>query len=73
MLSSAQIVATSAGFAVLNIIGKDYPPGKTSSIADVPTPAGPTQKQLGAKLVQVTSIRQVAMAVAQDGGANVCR
>jgi hypothetical protein len=44
-----------------------------SKLADVPTPAGPTQKQLGAKLVQVTSIRQVAMAVAQDGGANVCR
>lgn len=35
-----------------------------SRLADVPTPAGPTQKQIGAKLVQITSIRQVAMPVA---------
>ena len=32
-----------------------------SKLADVPTPAGPTQRQIGAelaKLVQITSVRQ---------------
>jgi hypothetical protein len=28
-----------------------------SKLADVPTPAGPTQRQIGAELVQITSIR----------------
>jgi hypothetical protein len=38
-------------------------------LADVPTPAGPTPHQIGPELVQITSVRQVAMAVTQDGGA----
>jgi hypothetical protein len=44
-----------------------------SKLADVPTPAGPTPHQIGAELVQITSFRQVAMPVAQDGGAKVYR
>ena len=28
-----------------------------SRLADVPTPAGPTQRQIGAELVQITSLR----------------
>lgn len=27
-------------------------------LADVPTPAGPTQRQIGAEVVQITSVRQ---------------
>jgi hypothetical protein len=42
-----------------------------SKLADVPTPAGPTPRQIGAELVQITSFRQVAMPVAQEGGAKV--
>jgi Mn-dependent DtxR family transcriptional regulator len=42
-------------------------------LADVPTPAGPMPHQIGAELVQITSFRQVAMPVAQDGGAKVYR
>ena len=42
-----------------------------SKLADVPTPAGPTPHQIGPELVQITSVRQVAMAVTQDGGAEV--
>jgi integrase len=33
-------------------------------LADVPTPAGPTQRQIGAELVQITSVRQ-ALPVSQ--------
>ena len=44
-----------------------------SKLADVPTPAGPTPYQIGAELVQITSLRQVAMPIAQDGGAKVYR
>jgi hypothetical protein len=44
-----------------------------SKLADVPTPAGPTPHQIGTELVQITSFRQVAMPVAQDGGAKVHR
>jgi hypothetical protein len=29
-----------------------------SKLADVPTPAGPTQRQIGAELVQITYVRQ---------------
>lgn len=32
-----------------------------SKLADVPTPAGPTPRQIGAELVQITSVRQTAM------------
>ena len=28
-----------------------------SKLADVPTPAGPTQRQIGAELLQITSVR----------------
>jgi integrase len=42
-------------------------------LADVPTPAGPTPHQIGTELVQITSFRQVAIPVAQDGGAKVYR
>lgn len=31
-----------------------------SKVADLPTPAGPTPRQIGAELVQVTSVRRVA-------------
>ena len=44
-----------------------------SKLADVPTPAGPTPHQMGAELIQITSFRQVAMPVAQDGVAKVYR
>lgn len=44
-----------------------------SKLADVPTPAGPTPYQIGAELVQIRSFRQVAIPVAQDGGAKVYR
>ena len=30
-----------------------------SKLTDVPTPAGPTPQQIGAELVQVTSVRRV--------------
>jgi hypothetical protein len=40
-----------------------------SKLADVPTPAGPTPHQIGPELVQITSVRQVAMPVTRDGGA----
>jgi hypothetical protein len=42
-----------------------------SKLADVPTPAGSTPHQIGAKLVQITLFRQVAMPVEQDGGETV--
>lgn len=42
-----------------------------SKLADVPTPAGPTPHRIGAELVQITSFKQVAMAVAQDKGAKI--
>jgi hypothetical protein len=32
-------------------------------LADVPTPAGPTRHQIGPRLVQITSVRQVAITV----------
>ena len=32
-----------------------------SKLADVPTPAGPTPRQIGAELVQITSVRQTVM------------
>jgi hypothetical protein len=44
-----------------------------SKLVDVPTPAGPTPHQIGAKLKQITSFRQVTMPVAQDGRAKVYR
>jgi hypothetical protein len=44
-----------------------------SKLADVPTPAGLTPHQIGAELVQITSLRQVALPVAQNGGAKVYR
>ena len=44
-----------------------------SKLADVPTPAGPTPCQIGAELVQITSLRRVEMPIAQDGGAKVYR
>ncbi len=44
-----------------------------SKLADVPTPAGPAPHQTGTELVQITSFRQVAMPVAQDGGAKAYR
>ena len=44
-----------------------------TKLADVPTPTGPTPHQIGAELVQITSFRQVAMPVAQDGGTKVYR
>ena len=34
-----------------------------SKLADVPTPAGPTPHEIGARLVQITSFREVAMPV----------
>ena len=40
-----------------------------SKLADVPTPAGPTPRQIGAELVQITSVRQVAMPVTEDSSA----
>jgi hypothetical protein len=42
-------------------------------LADVSTPAGPTPRQIGAELVQITSLRQSVMPVAQDCEAQVCR
>jgi hypothetical protein len=42
-----------------------------SNLADVPTPAGPTQKQIGPELVQITYVRQVAMPVTRDDSAKV--
>jgi hypothetical protein len=42
-----------------------------SKLADVPTPAGPTPHQIGPELLQIRSVRQVAMAVTQDRGAEV--
>jgi hypothetical protein len=42
-----------------------------SKLADVPTPAGPTPRQIGTELVQITSVRQVAMPVTLDCGAEV--
>jgi hypothetical protein len=44
-----------------------------SKLADVPIPAGPTPHQIGAELVQITSVRQIAMPIARDGGAKVYR
>jgi integrase len=44
-----------------------------SNLADVPTPAGPTQKQIGPELVQITYVRQVAMPVTRDDSAKVCK
>jgi hypothetical protein len=35
-------------------------------LADVPTPAGPTQRQIGSDLVQITSVRPVAGLSEQD-------
>jgi hypothetical protein len=42
-------------------------------LADVPTPAGPTQRQIGTELVQITSFRQVARPVAQAYDGKVYR
>jgi hypothetical protein len=44
-----------------------------SKLADVPTPAGPTPRQISADLVQITSFKQIAMPLAQYDGANVYR
>jgi hypothetical protein len=37
-----------------------------SKLADVPTPAGPTQRQIGAELVQITSVRPALPALQGD-------
>ena len=42
-----------------------------SKLADVPTPAGPTPRQIGAELVQITSVRQVAAPATEDSSAEV--
>jgi hypothetical protein len=44
-----------------------------AKLADVPTPAGLTPHQIGAELVQITSFREVAIPVGQDGDAKVYR
>lgn len=36
-----------------------------SKLADVPTPAGPTPRQIGNELVQITTVRRTAMPLAQ--------
>jgi hypothetical protein len=40
-----------------------------AKLADIPTPAGPTPRQIGAGVVQSTSIRQTAMPVPQHSHA----
>jgi hypothetical protein len=40
-----------------------------SKLADVPTPTGPTPRQIGAGLVQITSIRHAVVPTVRDGNA----
>jgi hypothetical protein len=42
-----------------------------SKLADVPTPSGPTPRQIGAQLVQITSIKRTIMSLAQEDDGQV--
>ena len=63
-LGEAEQAAVEGVVAYENLLAK---------LADVPTPGGLTPHQIGAELVQITSFRQVAIPVGQDGDAKVYR